>query len=329
RMPEASTAEMCTKTSFAPSSGVMKPKPLVALKNFTVPVWAMGKLLSRWSNGVHATCVASPPPRSYEVGERVVQKRFQSPGLQPPERLGTFSRDRGESKAELPSGGTCSCLADLYRRHPPENRRRTVPATNAMKIRYCSDVASSAALGGCGHARRQSRPRICCDHGIGGGRENAAALGETEEGGPRGSGIHLASKGGTAGPHSCLARRITRALRPLCKYRIGVLHTLHIRGIAKPYRDRNRFLEEVALHTFLQTQTITPGRAAAGLTDSDGRSGCGGPLAHIPKIQPRQDGHDQAGDHVDPHRRADGGKAQNPGGQDRPDAKHEVGPLFP
>src|SRR5690606_21815306 len=134
RMPEASTAEMCTKTSFAPSSGVMKPKPLVALKNFTVPVWAMGKLLSRWSNGVHATCVASPPPRSYEVGERVVQKRFQSPGLQPPERLGTFSRDRGESKAELPSGGTCSCLADLYRRHPPDNRRRTVPATNAMKI---------------------------------------------------------------------------------------------------------------------------------------------------------------------------------------------------
>src|SRR5262245_53760332 len=36
--PARSTAEMCTKTSFEPSSGWMKPKPLVALKNFTVPV---------------------------------------------------------------------------------------------------------------------------------------------------------------------------------------------------------------------------------------------------------------------------------------------------
>jgi hypothetical protein len=36
-----SIAEMWTKTSFAPPSGVMKPKPLVALKNFTVPVWAI------------------------------------------------------------------------------------------------------------------------------------------------------------------------------------------------------------------------------------------------------------------------------------------------
>src|SRR3989304_3391723 len=29
---------MCTNTSFEPSSGLMKPKPLLGLKNFTVPV---------------------------------------------------------------------------------------------------------------------------------------------------------------------------------------------------------------------------------------------------------------------------------------------------
>src|SRR5271157_2667947 len=40
--PERSTAEMCTNTSFPPSSGVMKPKPLAWLKNLTVPVWRMG-----------------------------------------------------------------------------------------------------------------------------------------------------------------------------------------------------------------------------------------------------------------------------------------------
>src|SRR6185295_4923456 len=37
--PARSTAEMCTNTSFVPSSGLMKPKPLVALKNLTVPVF--------------------------------------------------------------------------------------------------------------------------------------------------------------------------------------------------------------------------------------------------------------------------------------------------
>src|SRR3546814_10796896 len=37
-IPERSTAEIWTKTSLEPSSGAMKPKPLVVLKNFTVPV---------------------------------------------------------------------------------------------------------------------------------------------------------------------------------------------------------------------------------------------------------------------------------------------------
>jgi hypothetical protein len=39
-------AEWCTKQSFVPSSGVMKPKPLVSLNHLTVPVIRMGKL--RW-----------------------------------------------------------------------------------------------------------------------------------------------------------------------------------------------------------------------------------------------------------------------------------------
>src|SRR5882724_9066682 len=35
---ERSTAEMWTKTSFEPSTGVMKPKPFVGLNHLTVPV---------------------------------------------------------------------------------------------------------------------------------------------------------------------------------------------------------------------------------------------------------------------------------------------------
>ena len=36
-MPAASTAVAWTNTSLLPSSGAMNPKPLVVLKNFTVP----------------------------------------------------------------------------------------------------------------------------------------------------------------------------------------------------------------------------------------------------------------------------------------------------
>jgi hypothetical protein len=37
-MPERSSDEMCTKASFPPPSGEMKPKPFSVLKNLTVPV---------------------------------------------------------------------------------------------------------------------------------------------------------------------------------------------------------------------------------------------------------------------------------------------------
>src|SRR5690606_22790121 len=42
--PDAWTAEMCTNTSFWPSSGVMNPKPLTWLKNLTVPLCDMGRI---------------------------------------------------------------------------------------------------------------------------------------------------------------------------------------------------------------------------------------------------------------------------------------------
>src|SRR6187455_3345521 len=37
-MPAFSTAEICTNTSFEPSSASMNPNPFVALNHFTVPV---------------------------------------------------------------------------------------------------------------------------------------------------------------------------------------------------------------------------------------------------------------------------------------------------
>src|SRR3954447_26178114 len=39
--PEPWIAEWCTKQSLPPSSGVMKPKPLVSLNHFTFPVLRM------------------------------------------------------------------------------------------------------------------------------------------------------------------------------------------------------------------------------------------------------------------------------------------------
>ncbi len=50
-MPARSTAEIWTNTSFEPSSGWMKPKPLVRLNHFTVPAAIMCLLKS----------VCSPP----------------------------------------------------------------------------------------------------------------------------------------------------------------------------------------------------------------------------------------------------------------------------
>src|SRR5690606_14186097 len=104
RMPDLSMAEIWTNTSLAPSSGVMKPNPLVALKNFTVPVWAMGELLHPfslwcWPPGVggkyrwllRRSCVAhdktprrkTGPSDIHSIGERVAQT-FQSPGRKCP-----------------------------------------------------------------------------------------------------------------------------------------------------------------------------------------------------------------------------------------------------
>ena len=47
-MPFNDRAEMCTKTSFPPSSGVMKPKPLLVSKNLTTPVLIIIFSYRRW-----------------------------------------------------------------------------------------------------------------------------------------------------------------------------------------------------------------------------------------------------------------------------------------
>src|SRR5258707_15322360 len=58
--PLAWIAEWCTKQSFRPPSGVMKPKPLASLNHFTVPVVRISILLER------CNCVVG-------VAERAVQ----------------------------------------------------------------------------------------------------------------------------------------------------------------------------------------------------------------------------------------------------------------
>src|SRR6185503_13913161 len=53
--PAASTAEAWTKTSLPPSSGAMKPNPLEALKNFTVPMVMICPLKHRVPAARHAS----------------------------------------------------------------------------------------------------------------------------------------------------------------------------------------------------------------------------------------------------------------------------------
>src|SRR5579872_4670159 len=52
RMPAASTAVACTKTSLPPPSGAIKPKPFEVLKNFTVPI----VIATSCMNSVSAEC---------------------------------------------------------------------------------------------------------------------------------------------------------------------------------------------------------------------------------------------------------------------------------
>src|SRR5215217_9523332 len=53
-------AEWCTKQSFSPFAGVMKPKPLVSLNHFTVPVVRIAELLIVFvvggTDGRRSTC---------------------------------------------------------------------------------------------------------------------------------------------------------------------------------------------------------------------------------------------------------------------------------
>ena len=72
--PARSTAEMCTNTSFEPSCGVMNPKPLVALKNFTVPVVDMNFPFMRGALGAALRTASSD--RSEKVNGRT-RKRMR------------------------------------------------------------------------------------------------------------------------------------------------------------------------------------------------------------------------------------------------------------
>ena len=109
RRPEASIAEMWTNTSLAPPSGVMKPKPLVALKNLTVPrlghwgellhpfrlVWFLPSAWRRWAGPGGCLAVmhwrmVEPPAKDGAVRYsqcrgKVRPKRSSSPGQQMPE----------------------------------------------------------------------------------------------------------------------------------------------------------------------------------------------------------------------------------------------------
>src|SRR6266581_6746920 len=76
--PARSTAVMCTNTSRPPSSGLMKPYPRSLLKNLTVPVVAIGKLLS-------PMLLPRRPPRRggsaghSQTGKGIGRKEPQSP----------------------------------------------------------------------------------------------------------------------------------------------------------------------------------------------------------------------------------------------------------
>src|SRR5258708_9945943 len=67
RMPAASTAETCPTTSLPPPSGEMKPKPLLELKNFTVPMVMIVPLNHRVPSTHHAGTVAEKNIGSGEV----------------------------------------------------------------------------------------------------------------------------------------------------------------------------------------------------------------------------------------------------------------------
>src|SRR5262245_25469301 len=112
RRPDFSIAEMCTNTSLAPPSGVMKPKPLVVLKNFTVPVCAMGGSLLLPNKSVTLRPYGGSAKGRWRIGGRAFGTR-----LKPPAK-GGFVRDsrcRGKGRQNVQSPGQQMPEHEIYR----------------------------------------------------------------------------------------------------------------------------------------------------------------------------------------------------------------------
>src|ERR1700710_862786 len=89
RMPAASTAETCTNTSLPPPSGEMKPKPLAALKNFTVPMVMIVPLIIGFRSG-------EMPERPWKQEHLNGRKFFGSSGA-PHTKVREGQKDRSAS----------------------------------------------------------------------------------------------------------------------------------------------------------------------------------------------------------------------------------------
>src|ERR1043166_2932310 len=104
-------AEKCTKQSFSPFSGVMKPKPLASLNHFTVPVVRIPLLLWVVVIGVPEAVLTDyslawfSPPRGRDSRRMVVR---------PPRRaMGMKKGQRCAGPGFFP--GTCSRYVHDYR----------------------------------------------------------------------------------------------------------------------------------------------------------------------------------------------------------------------
>src|SRR6476469_2908662 len=93
-------AEWCTKQSFSPFAGVMKPKPLVSLNHFTVPVV---RIANSPDDDVQAGM------NSVRTGLHVARERHPHAGARPADTaLCRTSSDAGEKKG--PAGSRSSSV---------------------------------------------------------------------------------------------------------------------------------------------------------------------------------------------------------------------------
>jgi hypothetical protein len=90
-MPDDCSALTWTKTSFDAPSGVMKPKPLVVLKNFTVPVWRIS-LFPLVAREQHAPGMSAASYGERTASEQGTRAKFQYPGAKCPNAYDIWSQ---------------------------------------------------------------------------------------------------------------------------------------------------------------------------------------------------------------------------------------------